>query len=267
MKSYICPHCAKKTINTICDNCKMDILNANSLSPLIRKLKLAVILKDRVDILKYANLILDQDKFYFYAQYHKAFINYLDGNKEELNNLISEKTNSFELEEIINHMLVNNVNEEQVKKFIRLNCNNNFEVNKTINNDTINTLFNSTTLRFHNLEDQRVRNQKTLITSGLIVWVVFSLILLLFNNELRYIYTMLFLIFPSYLISKGLVFSLFKKNISRFLLFIIIIFILSILSFISLIDIQKGIVYHLKQVFTFPYEFIRYYVKKVIINI
>ena len=262
MNVITCPYCQHETNDKVCNYCYKEITSDsfNDVSPLKYQLEMALIINDYESIIRLSNQILNKtpdNLVLFYLEYalakveRKSFNYNKDLNNQELFQAIIYLRNHHEEIELINLYLVRFTDDE-----VKSKLNNNIDLSDK--------LFPLVGLRIKPEVNKNIQKGLGLLIFGGVLTAVFVVISLLIPINIRSFITILILIIPCLLLAAGL--AKFNKHLS-FLREIVFFLLLIIISYLTLIYLEPNIIDHLKNVVLAPYDFLKYLLGKIIINI
>lgn len=253
----VCPFCQHEVSNNVCSYCFKTIDNTNEETILIYQLEKALVIKDYHKVIVYGKTILEKgmnNLILFYYEYATAFVE-----KSVFN--FSGELNNDELLKAITFLERNKAPIEVINEFLA-KLDNREVLNSDI--DLTDELMPLVELPIKPEVNKHIETAKMLLILGGISFIIIVLISLLLPMVMRVFMTILLLVIPSLLLTSGL--SKLNKRL-RFFREIIFIFVLIVISYISLIYIEVNIFTHMKNVVLAPYDFLKYYIGKVIINL
>lgn len=245
----ICPFCIHETTEGVCTFCFKEIHDCdfNEVSPLMYTLNLALVGKEYAKIIEICEKILSIKSNNLVSFYMQFALYKLNNEPFDINN--------YQLTE-----------DEKIKALFYLQRNGYEVTDKLPESKEINLadkLFPLVNLR---LSDSKTKNNIGLkfLIFGVILFVITFLISLWINKEVRIFSTILLMIIPSLVMTGGII------KLHKYLPFfreLIFIAVLIIISYLSLIYLETNFITHIKNVIFAPYEFLKYLIGKVIINL
>ncbi|HHU56592.1 MAG TPA: hypothetical protein GXZ48_07965 [Acholeplasmataceae bacterium] len=278
MKKIKCPHCYKNIRSNaiICPECYEEVKNL-TVDPYYkarRDLLVASRVNESTLILNASEKLLEIDSENILGKYFKSYSELLQGSKSNMKIFLKEANDisNNDLNEILYHLIKYKkvFDIEDIKNFITRNIVEGTKIKYYFDllENTPDPIIDLDSLPLIDLPVIPVKNKAysfatfLIITGVIIMGILYFAVVRKTSEDVIILTTVLSYIFPSMLVAMGITrFILKKGNIYLSIFFMLIVLILS--TYYLLLPYQKTFLDHVKNVFTSPYDLIKYFIRKV----